>query len=66
MPGHSLFQGLYLVAGRQYPLDPQMYIQKAVCEAEQRLFRSKVDLALEVVNSFSPLLDTHTHVLVDS
>ena len=31
MPGHSLFQGLYLVEGRQYPLDPQLYIQKAVC-----------------------------------
>jgi len=66
MPGHSLFQGLYLVEGRQYPLDPHMYIQKAVCEAEQRPFRSKVDLALEVVNSFLPLPDTHTHVLVDS
>ena len=66
MPGHSLFQGLYQVEGRQYPLDPQMYIQKAVCEAEQRPFRSKVDLALDVVTTFSPLPDTHTHVLVDS
>lgn len=66
MPGHSLFQGLYLVEGRQYPLDPQMYVQKAVCEAEQRPFRSKVDMALDVVNSFVPLPDTQTHVLVDS
>lgn len=66
MPGHSLFQGLYLVAGRQYPLDPQLYIQKAVCEAEQRPFRSKVDLALDVVKTFSPLVDTRTHLLVDS
>jgi hypothetical protein len=66
MPGHSLFQGLYLVEGRQYPLDPQMYIQKAVCEADQRPFCSKVDLALEVVTTFSPLPETQTHVLVDS
>lgn len=66
MPGHNLFQGLYLVEGRQYPLDPQMYVQKAICEAEQRPFRSKVDLALDVVNNFSPLPDTQTHVLLDS
>ena len=66
MPGHSLFQGLYLVAGRQYPLDPQMYVQKAVCEAERRPFRSKVDMALDVVKTFSPLAETHTHLLVDS
>ena len=38
MPGHSLFQGLYLVEGYQFPLDPQMYIQKSVCEREQRPF----------------------------
>ncbi len=66
MPGHSLFQGVYRVEGRQYPLDPQMYIQKAVCEREQRTFRSKVDLSLQAVENFEPLPDTHTHVLVDS
>jgi hypothetical protein len=66
MPGHSLFQGLYLVEGRQFPLDPQMYIQKSVCEQEQRPFQSKVDLAVSVVEHFQPLPETHTHVLIDS
>jgi len=66
MPGHCLFQGVYLVEGYQYPLDPQMYIQKAVCEKENRPFRSKVDMALDVVEKFSPLAETDTHVLVDS
>ncbi len=66
IPGHSLFQGLYLVEGHQFPLDPQMYIQKAVCEQEQRLFQSKVDLAVKAVEHFEPLPDTHTHVLIDS
>jgi len=66
MPGHSLFQGVYLVAGRQYPLDPQMYIQKAVCEREQHIFRSKVAMALQTVQDFEPLAETQTHVLVDS
>jgi hypothetical protein len=66
MPGHSLFQGLYVVEDHQFPLDPQMYIQKAVCEQEQRPFQSKVDLALQVVETFEPLPETHTHVLIDS
>ena len=66
MPGHSLFQGLYLVEDRQFPLDPQMYIQKSVCEQEQRPFQSKVDLAVSVVEHFEPLPETHTHVLIDS
>lgn len=66
MPGHSLFQGVYLVEGSQYPLDPQMYIQKSVCAKENRPFKSKVDLALDVVETFSPVAATSTHVLVDS
>ena len=66
MPGHSMFQGLYLVEGHQYPLDPQMYIQKHVCETENQPFRSKVDMALDVVEHFAPLEQTRTHVLVDS
>jgi DDE superfamily endonuclease len=66
MPGHSLFQGLYLVEDHQFPLDPQMYIQKSVCEKEKRPFQSKVDLALQVVDHFQPLPETHTQVLIDS
>jgi hypothetical protein len=66
LPGHSLFQGVYLVEGHQYPLDPQMYIQKSVCEKEKRDFCSKVDMALQAVACFEPLAGTHTHVLVDS
>jgi hypothetical protein len=66
MPGHSLFQGLYLVEGHQFPLNPQMYIQKSICKQEQRPFLSKVDMALNVVEHFEPLPETHTHVLIDS
>ncbi|HJW90311.1 MAG TPA: hypothetical protein VJ436_06690, partial [Anaerolineales bacterium] len=66
MPGHSLFQGLYVVEDRQFPLDPQIYIQKSVCEQEQRPFQRKVDLAVSAVEHFEPLPETHTHVLIDS
>jgi len=66
MPGHSLFEGVYVVEGHQYPLAPQMYRQKAVCEREGMPFRSKVDLAEQVILEFEPLPDTHTRILVDS
>ena len=66
MPGHSLFEGLYVVEGHQYPLSPQMYRQKSVCEREGLPFLSKVDLAEKTIQQFEPLLNTHTHVLVDS
>ncbi len=66
MPGHSLFEGVYVVAGHQYPLSPQMYRQKSVCEREGVPFQSKVDLAEQVIMTFAPLPDTCTHVLIDS
>ena len=66
MPGHSLFEGVYVIEGHQYPLSPQMYRQKAVCEREGVPFQSKVDLAEKVIQEFEPLPDTCTHVLIDS
>ena len=66
MPGHSLFEGVYVVEGHQYPLSPHMYRQKSVCEPEGVPFRSKVDLAEKVIQEFDPLPDTCTHVLIDS
>lgn len=66
MPGHSLFEGVYVIEGYRYPLSPQMYRQKAVCEREGVPFQSKVDLAEKVIQEFEPLPDTCTHVLIDS
>ena len=64
--GHNLFQAVYLVEGYQFPLTPQMYCQKTVCEQIDQPFLSKVDLAVNTVADFQPLHGTHTHVLVDS
>ncbi len=66
MPGHSLFEGVYVIQGHQHPLSPQMYRQKAVCEREGIAFQSKVDLAEKVIQEFEPLPDTCTQVLIDS
>jgi hypothetical protein len=64
--GHSLVQGLYLLLGRRRPLQPEMYRQKCVCEAEVVSFRSKVDIMAEILRTFVPVPDTLTHVLLDS
>lgn len=64
--GHSLVQALYVVEGRHCPLDPQLYRQKVVCEAEGVPFQSKIELMAEQIWTFKPLAGTRTHVLLDS
>ncbi len=64
--GHSLFTSLYVLLGRRCPLEPQLYRQKAVCEREKVPFKSKVDLAEEVIKTFEPVPGTRTHALMDS
>lgn len=64
--GHSLFQAVYEVEQHEFPLTPPMYCQKSVCQQNHQAFFSKVDLAVQTVEAFEPLPDTHTHVLVDS
>ena len=63
--GHSLVQALYVVQGRHCPLAPQLYRQKAVCEAEGVPFHSKIELMTEQIRTFQPLAGTQTHVLLD-
>ncbi len=64
--GHSLVQGLYVLLGRRCPLAPQLYQQQAVCQAAGVPFRSKLDLMVELVQTFVPVSGTRTHVLADS
>jgi hypothetical protein len=63
--GHSLYQSVYLLKGRQLPLTPRMYRRKVTCEAEGAPFASKIDMAYEEVTTFEPPPSTHTHVLID-
>ena len=64
--GHCLFSGLYVLLGQRCPLQPRMYCQQSVCEQEQQLFQSKVGMAVEQIETFEPVPDTQTHVLIDS
>lgn len=64
--GHCLVQALYVLLGRQCLLEPKMYRQRSVCEAEGGPFASKVDLMIDMILSFEPVPGTQTHVLLDS
>lgn len=64
--GHCLVQALYVLLGRQCALEPQMYAQRATCEAEGVPFRSKVTLMVATIERFVPVPGTQTHVLLDS
>ena len=64
--GHSLFQALYVLLGRQCPLPPQMYCTKSVCEKEKKPFQSKIEMAVNTILAFVAAEQTHTHVLADS
>jgi hypothetical protein len=52
VPGHSLFQAVYVIEDHQYPLTPRMYCQKAVCQQIERPFCSKVEMSMELVENF--------------
>ncbi len=64
--GHSLFQALYVLQGRQCPLPPKMYCTKSVCAKEDKPFQSKIDMAVDCITDFQPIEQTQTHVLADS
>jgi hypothetical protein len=64
--GHCLFSGLYVLLGQRCPLRPRLYCQKEVCEQEKQPFQSKVAMAVEDIETFEPVPDTQTHLLIDS
>jgi hypothetical protein len=64
--GHSLYQSVYVLEGRQLPLTPRLYRRKVTCEAEGVPFVSKIDMAYEEVTTFQPPPHTHTHLLIDT
>ncbi len=63
--GHCLFSGLYVLLGRRCPLQPRLYRQQAVCEQEGVPFLSKIDLAIQEIEQFEPVIGAHTHLLID-
>lgn len=63
--GHCLFTGLYVLSGQRCPLAPKMYCQKNTCEQEKQPFQSKVEMAVQEIETFEPVPTTQTHILID-
>lgn len=64
--GHVWVSAQLVVAGYSYPLDWDLYRRKIECEANGILFRSKPDIARELIEQYHPLPNTQTIVLSDS
>ncbi|GHO49767.1 hypothetical protein KSX_79300 [Ktedonospora formicarum] len=64
--GHSLVQGLYVLLGQHFPLEPRLYRQQATCVQEGVSFQSKIALMIEIIKQFEPPQNTFTHVLLGS
>lgn len=64
--GHNMLAALCVLLGRCCPLAPRLYRQEQVCQEEQLPFRSKIDLAEEIIRGFEPVSGTRPHVLVDA
>ena len=63
--GHCLFTGLYVLLDQSCPLEALMYRQKSVCQQEGVPFQSKIEMAVNQIESFEPVAETRTHVLID-
>lgn len=64
--GHVWVSAQLVVAGYSYPLDWCLYRRKIECEANAIPFRSKPDIAREMIEQYQPLPNTQTIVLTDS
>lgn len=64
--GHVWVTAQVVVAGYSYPLDWCLYRRNSECEANGVPFRSKPDIAREMIEHYQPLPDTQTIVLTDS
>lgn len=61
--GHCHVTALYVIAGLAYPVEVLLYQNRSVCQGK---FRSKIDLAAQIISAFQPVSGTRTVVLFDS
>jgi len=64
--GHVWVSAQLVVAGSSYPLDWCLYRRQSECEVNGVPFRSKPEIALEMIKQYQPLPNTETVVLTDS
>ena len=64
--GHDIVTTHYVNGETEYPVRLNLYIRKETCLKEQRIFKTKIQLAIEQINAFMPPNGTKTVVTYDS
>ncbi|MEK5061464.1 hypothetical protein BK126_04835 [Paenibacillus sp. FSL H7-0326] len=63
---HNLVTAHVVSEGGSYAWDFSPYYQKDYCAAQQLAFKSKKDLAVEIIEAFPAMDDERVYVLMDS
>jgi hypothetical protein len=64
--GHDIVTTHYVNGETEYPVRLGLYVKKETCLKEQRIFKTKIQLAIEQINAFTPPTGTKTVVTYDS
>jgi hypothetical protein len=64
--GHDIVTSHYVNGETEYPVRLNLYVKKETCQKEQRVFKTKIQLAVEQINAFTPPADTRVVVPFDS
>jgi hypothetical protein len=63
--GHDIVTTHY-VNEVEYPVRLNLYVKKETCQKDQRVFKTKIQLAVEQIEAFTPPADTNVIVAFDS
>ena len=64
--GHDIVTTHYVNGETEYPVRLSLYVKKKTCQKEQRVFKTKIQLAIEQIEAFMPPAGTNVVVAFDS
>jgi hypothetical protein len=64
--GHDIVTTHYINGETEYPVRLSLYVKKETCQREQRVFKTKIQLAVEQINAFKPSEGTSMVVPFDN
>jgi hypothetical protein len=62
---HQTVSSMYVIRGMSFPMDVNHYLRKDYCIKHGMEFKSKIDLAIEQLENFTPISGTKTYALHD-
>jgi hypothetical protein len=64
--GHDIVTTYYVNGDTEYPIRLSLYVKKETCRKEKRVFKTKIQLATEQIEAFTPPAGTKVVVAFDS